>query len=218
MRRQAQPSAQKTGKQALLLSALFLLSHQFAQAHVPGSAPGTNPEPHRFGSTAARRILISIPDRKLALLQDGVVLKVYPIAVGAPATPSPTGAFKIINRITHPAWYGAEDGKPVPAGPENPLGSRWMGLSKKGYGIHGTNAPKSIGKRASHGCIRMARQDLEELFELVRVGDAVVLEGRRTAEVAAVFAPPQAPAKPVEKPAVAAAPVVVAAAMATGNF
>ena len=62
-----------------------------------------------------------------------------------------------------------------------------MGLSVKGYGIHGTNEPKSIGKAASHGCIRMARKDLEEMYEMVSVGDTVELVGERNEETAQLF-------------------------------
>ena len=72
------------------------------------------------------------------------------------------------------------DGKTVLPGPGNPVGTRWMGLSMQGYGIHGTNEPKSIGKAASHGCIRMAKADLEELYALVQVGDTVELVGSAT--------------------------------------
>jgi hypothetical protein len=63
-----------------------------------------------------------------------------------------------------------------------------MGLSEKGYGIHGTNVPKSIGKAASHGCIRMARPDIEELFSNTRVGDTVLILGERDDLTAQVFA------------------------------
>ena len=62
-----------------------------------------------------------------------------------------------------------------------------MGFSVKGYGIHGTNEPKSIGKAASHGCIRMARKDLEEIYEMVSVGDLVELVGERNEETAQFF-------------------------------
>jgi lipoprotein-anchoring transpeptidase ErfK/SrfK len=65
----------------------------------------------------------------------------------------------------------------VPPGKGNPLGTRWIGISKKGYGIHGTNSPKSIGRAASLGCIRLRNEDVEELFEMVSVGDAVELRG-----------------------------------------
>lgn len=135
--------------------------------------------------TAARRIIVSIPDRKLALLEDGQVVKIYRTAVGAPASPSPTGTFKIINREADPTWY--TKGRIVPPGKSNPLGTRWMGLSIKGYGIHGTSMPASIGHNASHGCIRMRNHDVEELFELVTVGDQVELYGERTAEIDEIF-------------------------------
>ena len=118
-----------------------------------------------------RRIVVSIPDRELALIEDGEVKKVFPVAVGKESTPSPSGSFRIVNRVTRPTYY--HKGKVIPPGPANPVGTRWMGLSKRGYGIHGTNVPSSIGKAASHGCIRMARADLEQLFALVQAGDAV---------------------------------------------
>jgi lipoprotein-anchoring transpeptidase ErfK/SrfK len=133
----------------------------------------------------ARRIVVSIPDRKLAVLEGEKVVKVYATAVGAPASPSPTGSFTIVNQIEDPTWY--TKGRTVPPGKANPLGTRWMGLSKKGYGIHGTNVPSSIGRNASHGCIRMRNRDVEELFTIVAVGDSVELVGERTAEMDRIF-------------------------------
>ena len=136
-------------------------------------------------SRPARRILVSIPDRKLAVLEGERVLRVFPTAVGAAASPSPTGSYRIVARIPDPTWYGK--GKTVPPGKNNPLGTRWLGLSIKGYGIHGTNAPSSIGHNASHGCIRMRNRDVEQLFDMVQEGDAVELVGERSAEVAQIF-------------------------------
>jgi hypothetical protein len=75
----------------------------------------------------------------------------------------------------------------VEPGPANPVGSRWMGLSTKGYGIHGTNDPKSIGKAVSHGCIRMGRVDIEEFYALVAAGDQVRIVGTRNEETARLF-------------------------------
>jgi L,D-transpeptidase ErfK/SrfK len=124
-----------------------------------------------FGLNAeetTRRIVISIADRKLVLLEGERVVKVYDTAVGKPSTPTPEGDFEVVNRIPHPTWFGK--GKPVPPGKSNPLGTRWLGLSKAGYGIHGTNAPASIGTAASKGCIRMNNRDVEELFPLIQVG------------------------------------------------
>ena len=134
----------------------------------------------------AKRIVVSIPDRKLVLLEGERILKTYDVAVGKASTPSPRGEFRIINHVANPTWYGPD--KPVPPGKNNPLGTRWMGLSVKGYGIHGTNVPSSIGKAASHGCIRMRQHDLEELFELVEVGVTVELRGERPEMLATVFA------------------------------
>lgn len=142
--------------------------------------------------SVTRTIVVSLADRRLALLDDGVVVKVYPVAVGKETTPSPTGTYTIVSRVTNPTYY--HEGKVIPSGPDNPVGTRWMGLSQKGYGIHGTNEPRSIGKAASHGCIRMGRRDLEALFAQVRAGDVVEIVGDRDAETAAIFGTPAGPA------------------------
>jgi hypothetical protein len=135
---------------------------------------------------APRHVLVvSIPDRKLAVTEEGRVLKVYSVAVGAAVSPSPTGTLKIVNKVMDPTYF--HQGKVVPPGKSNPLGNRWMGLSQKGYGIHGTNVPSSLGKAASHGCFRMGKHDVEELFELTRVGDTVEIHAERDAQVAGIF-------------------------------
>lgn len=122
-----------------------------------------------------RRIVISLAEKQLMLFEGSSMLKTYRVAVGKPSTPTPLGSFRIVNRINHPTWYG--HGNPVAPGPSNPLGTRWIGLSKSGYGIHGTNEPDSIGKAISHGCIRMRNKDVEELFALVTPGVTVELIG-----------------------------------------
>jgi L,D-transpeptidase ErfK/SrfK len=132
-----------------------------------------------------RRVIISIPDRKLALLAGNRILKVYPVSVGKASSPSPTGKFRVVNRVVNPTYY--HKGTVIGPGPENPLGHRWIGLSEKGYGIHGTNAPRSIGKAASHGCIRMAKADLEALFTNLRAGDEVEIRGERDTEIVEIF-------------------------------
>lgn len=132
-----------------------------------------------------RRLVVSIPDRKLALVVDGQVKKVYAVAVGKPSTPSPAGTYTVVTRVPKPTWYGPR--KIVGPGPKNPLGTRWIGLSHKGYGVHGTNVPASIGKAASHGCIRMKNTDVEELFDQVEAGDVVELLGERDEKLAALF-------------------------------
>jgi murein L,D-transpeptidase YcbB/YkuD len=138
--------------------------------------------------TTKRQVMVSLPDRKLVLLEDGQVKKVYPVAVGKAGSPSPTGRFQVVVRLQNPTYY--HPGKVIAPGAGNPLGNRWIGLNQKGYGIHGTNEPKSIGKAASHGCIRMTKTDLEELFTLVRVGDEVEIRGERDEQTAQWFGAP----------------------------
>jgi lipoprotein-anchoring transpeptidase ErfK/SrfK len=124
-------------------------------------------------SAPSRRLIVNIAARKIVLVEDGKVVKMYAVAVGKRSTPSPSGSFHIASHVVNPTY--SHDGKVVGPGPSNPVGTRWMGLGFKGYGIHGTNHPESIGHAASHGCIRMRNHDVEELFELVRVGDEVDL-------------------------------------------
>ena len=145
---------------------------------------------------ADRRIVVSIPDRMLALVVDGEVAKIYPVAVGAPASPTPSGEFEIIHRIVKPTWY-KRGGPAVPPGKANPLGTRWLGVSKPHYGIHGTNVPASIGRGASGGCIRMHNAHVEELFELVEIGDKVEFHGERSERLTALFRLPE-PAESAE--------------------
>lgn len=117
-------------------------------------------------------IRINIPARRLDLLYKGQVVREYPIAVGKSTTQTIEGQFKIINRVINPGWY-PEGRTPVEPGPDNPVGTRWLGLNAPGYGIHGTSDPTSIGKVVSNGCIRMYNQDVEELHQLVKVGTPV---------------------------------------------
>jgi lipoprotein-anchoring transpeptidase ErfK/SrfK len=155
---------------------------------VAHAAAQSRPEAQTAAEAGERRIIVSIPDRKLALIADGRVIRLYPVAVGAEVSPSPTGEFRIVNRVADPTYY--HTGVVIPPGKDNPLGTRWMGLSRKGYGIHGTNQPRSIGHAASHGCIRMGKRDLEQLFTEVRVGDVVEIRAELDPQTAAIFESP----------------------------
>ena len=173
---------------AALLFAAFSLS---APADVQSSRKDSNvPEPQ-----PTRRIVVSIPDRRLALVENGHAVKIYDVAVGAPVRPSPSGEFQIARRVSKPTYY--KPGVVIARGPGNPLGTRWMGLGVRGFGIHGTNRPSSIGKNASHGCIRLKNSDVEDLFARVRVGDRVSLLAERTEEVAQLFDGEVSPTKVV---------------------
>ena len=88
---------------------------------------------------------------------------------------TPEGQFKITDKIAQPTWW-REDGKAVPYGdPENVLGTHWMSINVKGYGIHGTWEPETIGKQESAGCIRMLNDEVEELYTFVPIGTPVTI-------------------------------------------
>lgn len=105
-------------------------------------------------------ITINRINHTLTLYKDIKVYKVYPVAVGKPSTPTPTGTFIITNKAINPG---------------GPYGVRWLGLSAPngGYGIHGTNNPSSIGKNVSNGCVRMYNKNVLELSNIVSVGTTV---------------------------------------------
>src|SRR5215472_6548143 len=137
------------------------------------------------GGQRNRVVLVSLVDRKLAVVDNGVVIATFQVAVGARLSPSPSGEFTIISRVSNPTYY--HRGTIIPTGKDNPVGTRWVGLNLKGYGIHGTNAPASIGRAASHGCIRLRNRDMERLFTMLRVGDVVRIRGERDVETAQIF-------------------------------
>lgn len=142
-----------------------------------------------LSTETARRLVVSIPDRKLAIVENDRVVRMYRVAVGAPSSPSPTGTFTIVSRVSNPTYY--HPGKVIGPGASNPIGTRWIGLNQKGYGIHGTDDPNSIGYAKSHGCIRLRNADIEKLFERVRPGDHVELHAERPLAFAAAFAAAQ---------------------------
>jgi lipoprotein-anchoring transpeptidase ErfK/SrfK len=125
-------------------------------------------------------IVISRSANRLYLYRGARRWKTLGVATGQPAYPSPAGQFTIVTKQLNPWWYPpaspwAAGLSPVPPGPGNPLGTRWMGLSVSGVGIHGTPDAASIGYSASHGCIRMQIPDAEWLFEHVSVGTTVFI-------------------------------------------
>jgi len=165
---------------------------------------------------AHRTLVISVADRKLALVEDGQVARVYDIAVGKQVTPSPTGELHIINKLVRPTYY--HRGIVIGPGKSNPLGARWIGLSRPGYGIHGTNDPHSIGKAASHGCFRLRTAEVEELFTLVQVGDAVEIHRSRDEVVSRFFPASACQAQPAPSAAPARQTAAVVSAPTAGGI
>lgn len=125
------------------------------------------------GAASNYQVEVNKQTNKLILYKDGVVYKEYPVATGRTEELTPEGTFTMVVKINQPGWKG------IPGGhPDNPLGEKWLGLSVNGdagrtYGIHGTNKPESIGTHASSGCIRMAKDDLLELYGIIPEGTPV---------------------------------------------
>ena len=105
-------------------------------------------------------IMIAKSNRQLTLFAGSSPLRQYPVAIGKPSTPTPSGNYAIATKILKPGGV---------------LGTRWMGLNYDAYGIHGTNSPWLIGKMVSNGCIRMHNHNAEELFSLIHVGTPVYI-------------------------------------------
>jgi lipoprotein-anchoring transpeptidase ErfK/SrfK len=123
-------------------------------------------------------IVIRRGSNRLYLYKGMRFQRVFGVATGQSIYPTPLGRWSVVVKWRNPWWYPpnsdwAKGEKPVPPGPGNPLGTRWMGLSASGVGIHGTPDDASIGYSASHGCIRMHISDAEWLFNHVNIGTTV---------------------------------------------
>jgi len=124
--------------------------------------------------TAPFSIVVDKSENTLVLYSGDVPVRKYSVATGKKNC-TPVGDFKITDKLVNPTWF--KTGAILPPGsPENALGTRWMGLDKPSYGIHGTIEPKSIGTQASEGCIRMLNEEVEELFSVVPVGTKITIQ------------------------------------------
>ncbi len=125
-------------------------------------------------------LVLNVPERGLYLFRDGVFADFIPVSVGrAPEAKTPLGSFSIIEKIIDPTWFptaGSGETEPVPPGPDNPLGDRWIGLSAQYVGIHGTNDPLNVGAPVTRGCIRCYPEEVRALFPKVQVGMPVRIE------------------------------------------
>jgi lipoprotein-anchoring transpeptidase ErfK/SrfK len=129
---------------------------------------------------AGRVINVNVKDRNLELVDANRIIASFPITPGSKSLPAPTGSWKIAKVTTMPIFrwdkamlmHGRRSGNyyTIPPGPRNPVGVVWIGLNKKGIGIHGTDDPQTIGRSASHGCIRLTNWDAVWLVHQVTVG------------------------------------------------
>jgi lipoprotein-anchoring transpeptidase ErfK/SrfK len=153
----------------------------------PVSLPTRNVAPTRTRLNFGPVIVIRRDSKRLIFYKgmsaSGMrTIRIFGVATGMAAYPTPLGHFWIATKQRNPWWYPpdaawAAGADPIPPGPGNPLGTRWMGLSVGGVGVHGTPDAASIGYSASHGCIRMRISDAEWLFDRVSVGTTVFIVG-----------------------------------------
>ena len=142
------------------------------------------PETGRVGSQTllalGPRVFVNLAAFELVLDRPGESPRRFGVACGQPAWPTPTGRFKVWDKVKDPSWIPpdspwAREAETIPPGPSNPLGTRWIGLDWGGVGIHGTNADWSIGSASSHGCLRMHIYDVEALYDLLAEGTPVTI-------------------------------------------
>ena len=126
--------------------------------------------------TGTFSLLVDKSDNTLTVLRDGRFFREYRVATGANNS-TPVGEFTITDRVEKPTWWRPWDNKPIPYGdPEHELGSHWLAWSIRGFGIHGTNKPESIGTQASHGCVRMLNEEVVQIYALARSGTKVTVQ------------------------------------------
>jgi len=159
---------------ARLLTALHRNTRLPVRQRTRAVEPGTD-----VGLDGTPTIVVNREQNRLYLFVGVKLARTFPVATGQAIYPTPPGTWHIVVKWRNPWWYPptqdswAKGLKPVPPGPGNPLGTRWMGLDAPGVGIHGTDEPSSIGYSASHGCIRMQVPDAEWLFDHVDIGTTV---------------------------------------------
>ncbi len=129
-----------------------------------------------------KTIVVDVSERRVRLFDGADLEKAYRCAVGTPSFPTPRGRFEIVQKRYMPTWinpapngWGADMPAMIPPGPSNPLGTRALNISAPGIRFHGTTKIGSIGTAASHGCMRMVRSDIEDLYERVDVGTPVFI-------------------------------------------
>ncbi len=158
---------------------------------VPGASRGLPPSPGKADqppatavNTVTREILLELGKRQISLIENGTPVRSWPVAVGDPSTPTPTGRFKVENKVVNPQYQSTKSGKINPTlGAQGPLGDRWIGFKQSGinqYGIHGTPSAWAwtVNSRAavSNGCVRMLTPHVRELFDKVELGTPVVVK------------------------------------------
>jgi len=146
------------------------------------------------GQPAQRELVLDRRHRQLVVLDDGLEVRRFSVAVGKPGWETPVGHFQVIELVVDPTWVHPATGQAIPPGADNPLGSRWIGFyrdckPRKGFngnanlathgcvtaGFHGTPNRASVGRAVSHGCVRLLDEQAQDLFGLVQLGTPVTV-------------------------------------------
>jgi lipoprotein-anchoring transpeptidase ErfK/SrfK len=146
--------------------------------------------PHEAAAKTARIEVDKARETVRAFAKDGTLIAFYPASVGSEEKPTPSGTLKVVSIQPNPTYRydpkykfkGVESTKPftINAGPNNPVGAMWIGLSQEGYGIHGTGDPSRVSKSDSHGCVRLTNWDVTRLAQSLKKGVAVTfIEGKQ---------------------------------------
>ena len=146
------------------------------------------------GQGSQRELVLDRRHRQLLVLDNGVEVRRFSVAVGKPGWETPVGHFQVIELVVDPIWVHPSTGQEIPPGADNPLGSRWIGFyrdcrSRRGFngnangttrgcvtaGFHGTPNRASVGRAVSHGCVRLLDEQAQDLFDLVQMGTPVTV-------------------------------------------
>lgn len=129
----------------------------------------------------ATRLVLVLGERRVYAYQEDKVLASYPVAVGKKGWETPTGNFKVIQKVKDPIWQNPWNGKIIPASLNGPIGIRWIGFwtdGKNTIGFHGTPGEHLLGQAVSHGCVRMKNKDVVALFEMIEPGTPVIVKNK----------------------------------------
>ncbi|MGB7084796.1 MAG: L,D-transpeptidase family protein [Phormidesmis sp.] len=146
---------------------------------VPADSPATSPErPPTAAQEEPVRLVLRIGERRVYVYRGEIEQASYPVAVGKSGWETPTGEFEVFSMVSEPGWTNPFTNEVVAAGPDSPLGDRWIAFWTDGenqIGFHGTPNRNSVGQAASHGCVRMYNENIKELFENVEIGTPVAV-------------------------------------------
>ena len=135
--------------------------------------------PEENNKVLATHVVLNLKERRVYVYQDDQVLANYRVAIGKRGWETPKGNFSVIEMVENPQWKNPWNGRVSAAGPNSPLGERWIGFSREGgkyIGFHGTPGEHVMGQAVSHGCVRMQNRDVKELYEFVQTGIPVIVQ------------------------------------------